>query len=112
MTLAAGTLRHAVDIQSKTEATDEYGGQVFEWTTVMAGVRCKVIPVSGKEMISAGAEQSQIRTRFMMRYREGIAPTMRIVDKAGEVHEIVSVIDVDGMGRDLEIVTKAWVNEG
>ena len=112
MAVAAGDLRHSIDIQLKVETTDEeYGGKVFSWSTVISGVRCKVVPVSGKEMITAGAEQSQIRTRFFMRYRYGVTSAMRVVDKSGDIHEIVSVVDVDGQGRFLEVVTKAWVGD-
>ena len=112
MALAAGDLRHVITIQVKAETTDEFGGPVFTWTDFAFGVRCKIVPLTGKESIVAQAEMSQARTRFLMRYLPGVGPDMRIVDDAGQVHEILYVANVKGEGRELEILAKAWVNEG
>lgn len=110
LALAAGDLRHVISIQAKIETTDLYGGQIFTWANVAAGVRCKKTPLSGKEKMQSRAEYSEISTRFRMRYRSGVTPAMRIVESTGEVHEIISVANIDGMNRELEILAKSLVN--
>ena len=110
LALAAGDLRHVISLQTKTTATDEFGGDVFTWEDTVTGVRCKKTPLSGKERMQSKAEYSEITTRFRLRYRTGITPAMRIVESTGEVHEIISVVDIDGRKRELEILAKSLVN--
>lgn len=107
---AAGDLRHVVSIQSRAPGEDSFGGEIMVWTTIMTGVRCKKVPVSGREQMRAAAEYSEVRTRFRLRYREGISPDMRVVEASGITHEIISVINIDGLNRELELLTKAYVD--
>jgi len=109
MTHPGGYL-HSITIQQKTASVDAYGGQVFTWST-FASPRCKIAPISGRELVTAKAEQSELSTRFYMRFLSGITPAMRIVDASGQKYEIVSVVNVRGLSRETEILAKAWVIE-
>jgi len=110
--LAAGELRHTITIQGKTlSPVNEYGEQAPVWSDFATGIRCKKVQMSGKEIIIAGAEKSSLQTRFFIRAIPGIDDSMRVIDSDGGVNEIISIIDSGGLGRELEILTKAWVDE-
>ena len=109
MRLGGGRLRHVVDVQSMTFTTDSYGGKIRSWSNYLTGVRAEIKPLSGREFGAAQAAQSELTARIRMRYVSGIVPAMRIVH--GSInYEIVSVVNVDGMSRELEIMVKTMVN--
>lgn len=106
--MRSGILRDVVTIQQKTGAVEStYGGTAYTWATFAAGVRCRISPLSGRELLMAGAERSILKSRVRMRYLAGVVPAMRIVTESSEVHDIVSVVDVDNLHRELEILTSA-----
>ncbi|MES2625895.1 MAG: phage head closure protein [Pseudomonadota bacterium] len=78
--VASGDLRHKVQIQEPGDPTQDpnTGEQTFEWETV-ASVWAQIVPMSGREFIAASAEQSEVQGRIVIRYREGVDATMRIV---------------------------------
>ena len=81
MSYAAGKLRHRVEIQQQITTVTSYGEQETIWTHV-ADVWAAIEPLSGREFIAAGATQSKVVGRIVMRYRDGIRASMRILHKS------------------------------
>lgn len=85
--MRAGKLRHKVTIQARGEVQDLVsGGMVPGWTD-FASVWASIEPLSARDFIAAQANQSEITARIVIRYREGILPTMRILHR-GKVYAI------------------------
>ena len=108
-----GKYRHLITVQSKTASTDDYGGAIFTWADVCTAW-AMVLPmtVRGRELVTNGAEQHEAMVRFYVRYMVGgIDASMRIVWQ-GKYHDIVSVADIKGEGRELEILAKVGANVG
>lgn len=86
--MRAGDLRHPVELQHKVTprdpATGEYGEP--EWQ-LFAAVWAQVSPLSARDLIAAQASQSEATARVVIRHREGVLPTMRIVHR-GELYSI------------------------
>lgn len=79
-TLAAGRLRHRIDIQKQNNVQDpETGVMRTVWTNVATGVAAEIAPLSVREFIASSQMQSQITARIMIRYRTGLTPQMRIL---------------------------------
>ena len=108
--MQTGKYRHIVTVQSKTASTDSYGGTIYTWSDVCQAWS-RVMPLAGRDLIAAGAEQHEGRVRFFIRYVSGIDQSMRIVWQ-GRNHDIVSVADVKGEGKELEILTTVGTNAG
>ena len=82
MSLKAGRLRHRVDIQSKVQEQDPQTGEMIDsWVTTWPQVPAEIAPLSVREYIAAQAIQSNISARIVIRYRDGMLPTMRILHK-------------------------------
>lgn len=86
--MRAGDLRHPVELQHKVTprdpSTGEYGEP--EWQ-LFAAVWAQVSPLSARDLIAAQASQSEATARVVIRHREGVLPTMRIVHR-GELYSI------------------------
>lgn len=75
-----GKMRHRITIQSLTATRDAVTGEQLEtWATYLADVPAMVVSVSGKEYLSASAEQAGITARVTVRWDSGITAAMRIV---------------------------------
>lgn len=87
--MKAGDLRHPIELQHKVTprdpSTGEYGEP--EWQR-FAAVWAQVSPLSARDLIAAQAGQSEATARIVIRHREGVLPTMRIVHR-GELYSIV-----------------------
>ena len=82
MALSAGRLRHRIDIQEQQQVQDPNTGQlIVSWVNVWANVPAAVEPLSVREFIAAKGVQSEVSVRVVIRYREGLNPSMRIVHK-------------------------------
>jgi SPP1 family predicted phage head-tail adaptor len=108
--MQVGRYRHIITIQRKAASTDAYGGDVFTWSEVCKAW-AKVMPLTGRDLMAADAEQHEGKVRFFIRYLAGIEPTMRIVWQ-GRYHEIISVADVRGEGKEIELLTRVGTNVG
>jgi SPP1 family predicted phage head-tail adaptor len=102
--MQSGKLRHQLVIQQKSVTRDNYGGEVVTWAS-FAEVWGEKRPLRGREYVALQAAQSEIQTRFVVRYVAGVTPQMRILD-GSDVHEIVEVIDVNGRNRELELMCR------
>lgn len=85
-----GRLRERVTLQARTNAADSYGQPVPVWSTA-ATLWAAVESISGREFISASAEQSETTWRVTLRYRAIDAGTHRLLWR-GAVLDIRAVL--------------------
>lgn len=102
--MQAGKLRHRVTIQEPVVARNGFNEAITTWVTV-ATVWASVEPISGREFFAAEHVQSEITHRIRVRYRAGIAPTMRVVFN-GRYLMIESVINYGERNTDLQLMCR------
>lgn len=87
MTLAAGRLRHRVLIERYVFAVDSNGDVVQDPDTgettgawqELATVWAAIEPLSAREFLAAQATQSQVTARIVIRHRNDLDASMRLV---------------------------------
>jgi SPP1 family predicted phage head-tail adaptor len=95
-----GALRHRLTLQQLARQQDQGGGFTENWQDIAclwAGLR----PRGGDERVEGGRVAGQVTHAVVLRYREGVLPTMRFA-KEGRAFEILAVIDREERGRWLE----------
>ncbi len=106
--MRAGELNKRITIQTKgTPTRDSFGAEVIAWST-FATVWAAVEPLSGREYLAAQQATATVDTRIRIRYFAGVLPEMRIV-YGSRTFEIVSVINVKEVGRELQIMCREIV---
>lgn len=100
--MKAGDLRHKVQIQNPTEATDSQGGAEFTWATV-ATVWAAIEPLSSREQ-SYRSEIQEIAThKVTMRYTALVTSRSRILF-GSRVLDIVSRVSAEERGEQLVLI--------
>lgn len=110
--LKAGELRHRIDIQSRILTQDSNGDNIEDWETLYPDVPAAVKPLSVGQFIAAGAAQSKIEGRFVIRYAPGLESTQRVVEN-GIIYDVHGWLPDPDSG--LEYVTAPFsrgVNRG
>jgi SPP1 family predicted phage head-tail adaptor len=92
--VAAGDLRHFIEIQVKQRLQDPSTGEMLDTWIAYANVWAQIVPMSAREFIASAAEQSEVRGRIVIRYRDDIDATMRVVYR-GKFYEILGVMEDD-----------------
>ena len=100
-----GRLNRRVTIQSKSVTRDAYGAEVITWAHVVE-VWAAVLPVRGREYVALREAQADLTTRFVIRYRAGITPAMRVVYGDAN-YDIEEVIDAEDAHHVLELMARA-----
>lgn len=110
--LRAGRLgRYSVTIQELTAVQDDAGQAIKTWTTVTAAVPCEIISAYGGETIRGRQVEARTTHVVTMHFREGITPTMRLVETAnGRVLNITRADDFNGKRRELILECMADAN--
>lgn len=106
--MKAGRLRQTVIFQQNVPIKLPSGQLKKEWIDI-AFVRCEVKHLSGRELISANAEMSEVTVRVWMRYRPDINSTCRMVWRE-QIYDIQSVIPDEKLTR-LELLCKQGVKQ-
>jgi SPP1 family predicted phage head-tail adaptor len=70
-------LRYRITLQQQSNTQDAYGEPSHKWNDV-ATVWAEIQPLNGKEIFSAQANQHQVSSKIIIRYRNDITPAMRI----------------------------------
>lgn len=73
-----GGMNQRVTIQSASRVIDAGGGNALTWAAV-ATVWARVMPAIGREQIEGGGLQGVNSYRVFIRYRTGVAPSMRLL---------------------------------
>lgn len=107
--MQAGRLKKRVTVQSKAATRDEYGAEVITWQTYMSGW-ASVEPLRGREYLEARQAQADVDMRVRMRAQPGKRPTpgMRVLFESRTL-EIVSVIEVNEAGRELQLMCREQI---
>lgn len=87
MSLDSGRLRHRVRIERLEDVTDSQGeviqdpqtGEVSQEWVEVAEVWAAIEPVSGREFIQSAATQSKVDARIVIRQRDDVDASMRLV---------------------------------
>jgi len=103
----AGLLKHVIEIQQPIETQDGSGSVVNSWLVYLT-VHAQLLPQAGSEAVLEGHTQAFSVVKFNIRFKKGITPKMRIVYD-GRTFDILNLVDVRGVGRDLEITCKEAV---
>ncbi|MDE1188199.1 MAG: phage head closure protein [Pantoea sp.] len=108
-----GRFRHRVTIQNSRQIRTPSGQPQDEWYESATAVPAEVKAISGRELMTAGAEKSEATIRVWMRYRQDITSASRLVCTSGPLKGMV--LDVSGSpvpngnGTRLEILCKQGV---
>ena len=109
--MRAGSLRHTVTVQQRTELPDAYGEPAQTWTTLHANQPASIEPLSGRELITAQAVQSDVTHRVRMRYVAGVQTKHRILF-GSRVFDIRAVRNVDERNIELEMLCTEGASAG
>ncbi len=108
---SAGQLNQRVQLQQRAAAHNNLGEAAGGWADFGGPLWAKVEPLSGREFLAAGALQQPVDTRFVIRHRAGVTPSLRLAWK-GQAYDIVSALPIDGGVEWIEIMATAGVRDG
>lgn len=100
---SAGQLNQRVQFKRRQSGRNELDELVDAWSDVWTPLWAKVEPLTGREFLAAGAEQSTVDTRFIIRFREGVTEQMRVAWRGAE-YDIRSAQPVDGGREWIEVM--------
>lgn len=102
----AGDLTRRITIQQRATTRDTFGQQTTTWTDLLS-CWAQIEPMSGRELITAQAVNSEITHTVTILYRSQIKPAMRVVYQ-GRIFNIVSVTDQNSD----HVITQMTCSEG
>lgn len=108
----AGNLDRRVRIDRRVKGSNSRGEVTYSWTPV-ATVWAQKNPLRGREFFAAAQAQSEVTTRWRIRWRKGVDETMRVVELDGQK----LTYDIKGIpieiGREwIDIMSKAGPTDG
>lgn len=106
--MLAGRLDREVDILESAGSQDDTGDDRRTWS-VVATIWAEKQDLAGKTFFAARQDNSEITTRFRMRWRTGLSADNRL-RYDGVDYEIVSVAEL-GRRDGLEVMTRARVGQ-
>lgn len=111
--MRTGTLRQRIIIEAPISTQDPGTGAMEEsWSPVFVGIPASVEPLSVREFIASRAGQAEITARIVIRYREGISPSMRVLHD-GQVYNIEGVLPDPKSGKEyLTLAVSGGVSSG
>lgn len=89
--LQAGSLNRVVQVQTRASSVDSFGGQSEVWTTAFTA-RAMIEPMSGAELVAAGAQLGETMVTVVIRWRAGLTSNMRVLYE-GNAYAVMSVLD-------------------
>lgn len=100
--MRTGKLRHSITIQQLSHTPDSYNDVQQTWQTLGA-TRAEITPISGRQYFEMHAQNIAVDHKVTLRYRSGIDPKMRVL-WGSKVLEIVDVIDLNGLHKELQLM--------
>jgi len=108
----AGNLRHLITIQRRADVQDPNTGAMTPGWEDVTETWASIEPLSVRDFISAGSNQSEISARIVIRYRSGIDSSMRILE-GNRIFDIKGVLTDPNSGREyLTLPVSEGVNNG
>jgi SPP1 family predicted phage head-tail adaptor len=100
-------MRTKITILALQPGYDPEGEPIDEWKPVdgLANIWASKEPLLGNEFFAAEQTQSKVEVKFRTRYVSGVTNEMRVQDEEG-IYEILSVINVKNLNRDLLMYCK------
>lgn len=89
--MEAGVLRDRIELWKRVEEQDSTG-ELLTVFKLYKKVWAKVTPVSGREFIVGGQEQSKVMARILIRYNEKVDNSYRIKHK-NKTYNIEAVLE-------------------
>lgn len=84
---------------------------IVGWVDFAAGVPASVIPLSGREFVSAGELQGEVQARVTIRWMDGVLDTMRILFD-DDVYAIKAVLPDPTARRHITLMVSEGVGDG
>lgn len=110
--IQAGKLRHRVSLQERQTTRDPDTGDVLSAWVEVALLWASVEALSARDFIAAGVNQSKVVARIVIRFRENINASMRIVHGA-KLYNIEGILPDKDSGREyLTLPVSEGVNDG
>lgn len=103
MAIDPGRLRHPVSIQAPAIFQDDYGGHDVVWSEI-ATCMAEIVVLSAQSLERARGDDVEVTHRFVMRYRDNIDTSRRLV-VGTRAFEIITIIDPDESRRFLHVTT-------
>lgn len=97
--VASGDLRHKVQLQALTTTQNPVTGEIEQTWSTIAEPWAQIVPMSAREFMASAAEQSEVRGRIVIRYRDAIDATMRILYR-GRYYAIFGVMPDAESGKE------------
>lgn len=98
----APRLRNRITIQSATWAVDSLGEPIATWASFAADIAAAAEPTRGREFFAAEGIHAEAPMLFVIRYKSGVTPLMRVVYD-GDTWEIKSVVDFRELHREMHL---------
>jgi SPP1 family predicted phage head-tail adaptor len=110
--MLAYKLRHRVIIEELLVfINSDDGSQDEMWAAIDSKVPASINPLSGKEFIAAAGNQSQINTRIIIRNRNDLKASMRILHE-GVIYNIKAIIPDPTLRHHVTLLCESGVNDG
>ena len=97
MSLAV-TMDKRITLQAPPAGRNGLNEPEGDWTNVVTDgdgmVWASVVDLSGREYVAAGGTQNAVSTKIVIRYREGVTESMRVLHSA-DVYTIEAVLGQD-----------------
>ncbi len=85
-----GKMRYRITLQYPSDGVDDYGNSIDTWQDLKT-VWADIVPVSGREYLTASQATSETQYKIYIRYLEGINAKMRVI-QGEQVYEILAVL--------------------
>lgn len=109
--MRAGSLRHRVNLQTRSATADGFGEPAQTWTTTHANLPASVEPLVGREMIAAQAVQAPVTHRVRLRYVAGVEAAQRVLF-GSRVLDVHTALNRDERNRELELMCSEGLTQG
>lgn len=108
--LQAGSLNRVVNVQTRSLSKDAFGHQSDVWTTAFTA-RASIEPMSGAEIVAAGAQLGETMVQVVMRWRPGVTSSVRLTYQ-GNVYTVLAVLDDYARHRKLTLTCQQGLKRG
>jgi len=100
-----GRLDRRISFQKKTVTQNSFGELDETWANY-ATVWAERVQLRGREYWQAKQVAAELTTRYRIRYRDDLDPTMRLMD-GSKTYDILSIIEMGGRDHWLEVLAEA-----
>ena len=107
------SLTERIRIEARATADNSLGEEVGAWEPIHVGsLWAKAEPIRSRELVAADQIQSAGDTRFTIRFRDGVLPSMRVVWRGKPYDIIGEPIDIEARRQWLEMTCTTGLRSG